>query len=89
VNDCSPEIEAPVEAALQGPSHVPNPLTLVVRPMSIDRSVQASGTGVQTDRIVWNVAGYGSKRLNTDCGDNVGKGQLPAGADRNLQRPSV
>ena len=38
MNDCSPEIEAPVEIALQGAFHVPNPLTLVVRPMSFDRS---------------------------------------------------
>jgi hypothetical protein len=36
-----------------------------------------------------NAAGYGSKHLYTDCGDNVGKGQLPAGDDSNLQRPAV
>jgi hypothetical protein len=34
-------------------------------------------------------AGYGSKRLYKDCGDNVGKGHLPAGTGNNLQRPIV
>ena len=34
-------------------------------------------------------AGYGSKLLYKDCGDNVGKGHLPAGTGNNLQRPIV
>ena len=34
------------------------------------------------------VAGYGSKRLCKDCGDNVGKVPLSAGAGSNLQRPT-
>jgi hypothetical protein len=34
-----------------------------------------------------DAAGYGSKRLHTDYGDNVGKDQLPAGTGNNLQRP--
>jgi hypothetical protein len=33
------------------------------------------------------VAGYGSKRLCKDCGDNVGTDRLPAGARSNLQGP--
>ncbi len=36
-----------------------------------------------------DAAGYGSEHLYKDRGDNVGKGQLPAGTDNNLQRPSV
>jgi hypothetical protein len=36
-----------------------------------------------------NAAGYGSRRLNKDCRDNVGKVLIPAGADRNLQRPAA
>jgi hypothetical protein len=30
-------------------------------------------------------AGYGSLHPYTDCGDNIGKGQLPAGTGNNLQ----
>jgi hypothetical protein len=33
-------------------------------------------------------AGYGSKRLHTDRGDNVGNHHLAAGACRNLRRPT-
>jgi hypothetical protein len=36
-----------------------------------------------------DTAGYGSKHLYKDYGDNTGKGQLPAGTDNNLQRPSA
>jgi hypothetical protein len=35
-----------------------------------------------------DAAGYGSKHLYKDCGDNAGKGHLPAGTGDNLQGPS-
>jgi len=35
-----------------------------------------------------DTAGYGSKHPYKDYGDNTGKGQLPAGTDNNLHRPS-
>jgi hypothetical protein len=56
--------------------------------MSCDLERQSVSEASQTDRNHGNAAGYGSKRLCTDCGDNVGKGHLPAGADSNLQRPA-
>lgn len=34
-------------------------------------------------------AEYGSRRLRTGCGDNVGKGHAAAGAGSNLQRPRI
>jgi hypothetical protein len=57
--------------------------------MSLGPAYQPRRKDAQTNLADRNVAGQGSKRLYKDCGDNVGKGQLPAGVDSNLQRPAV
>jgi hypothetical protein len=56
--------------------------------MSRDSSALTEEEGRINEQKHGNAAGYGSKRLYTDCGDNVGKGHLPAGADSNLRRPA-
>ena len=56
--------------------------------MSWDSSALSEEEGRTNGLNDRNAAGYRSKRLYTDCGDNVGKGHLPAGADSNLRRPA-
>jgi len=89
VNDCSPETTPPVEVALQGS---------ILRAELLNARAKADvlwskrlirrGLTHQTKQTNRNAAGHGSKRLYTDCGDNVGKDHLPAGADSNLPRPT-
>ena len=67
----------PVEVALQGVFRVPSTFPLV-------RGRSRAGRNGYEHRT--DTAGYGSKRLRKEYRDNVGKGRLSAGTDRNLQR---